>query len=181
MKTPAKQQGFTLIELIMVIVLLGVLSAFALPRFADLSDAANDAVVDGFRSSLESGLAIHKAAWYASGTNSDLSDYTAVTTANGVLTGTADDGVAHEVDCRTIWNDLLETTVATVFVSSSNGYASGYSGDIWAQNATNIGALGEATDVYCHYIYITGKSNAPVLRYNIETGVLDEVNWPFSP
>ena len=30
-----KQRGFTLIELIMVIVILGVLSAFALPRFAD--------------------------------------------------------------------------------------------------------------------------------------------------
>jgi len=35
-----KQHGFTLIELIMVIVILGVLSAFAIPKFANLSKEA---------------------------------------------------------------------------------------------------------------------------------------------
>ena len=38
-----KQRGFTLIELIMVIVILGVLSAFALPRFADFGQDARTA------------------------------------------------------------------------------------------------------------------------------------------
>lgn len=40
-----KQGGFTLIELIMVIVLLGILAAFALPRFADFGRDARIAVV----------------------------------------------------------------------------------------------------------------------------------------
>jgi len=46
-----KQTAFTLVELVMTIVILGILAAFALPRFADLSGDANAAVMDTVRSS----------------------------------------------------------------------------------------------------------------------------------
>lgn len=42
-----KQSGFTLIELVVVIALLSVLAAFALPRFANLQSSANIAVLEG--------------------------------------------------------------------------------------------------------------------------------------
>ena len=41
------EHGFTLIELVLVIVLVGVLAVFALPRFADLSDDATESAVRG--------------------------------------------------------------------------------------------------------------------------------------
>ncbi len=47
-------QGFTLIELVMVIVILGVLSAFALPRFADLGSDARLASLDALEGAMRS-------------------------------------------------------------------------------------------------------------------------------
>jgi len=48
-----QQTGFTLIELIMVIVILGILSAFAIPKFADVSQQANESVVKSISGSIK--------------------------------------------------------------------------------------------------------------------------------
>ncbi|MFZ3126603.1 MAG: prepilin-type N-terminal cleavage/methylation domain-containing protein [Rhodoferax sp.] len=85
------QRGFTLIELVMVIVILGVLAAVAVPKFVNLKTDAQVAATQGVAGSLNSAFAINYAARSVSPTNPATAQILAATTcsaaADAVLQG----------------------------------------------------------------------------------------------
>lgn len=89
-----QQSGFTLIELIMVIVVLGALAVTALPRYVDLEAQAQQGAVEGVAGALASGSAINFASCKAGGvcvpftTGADCADLSA-TLQGGIPAGHA--------------------------------------------------------------------------------------------
>jgi len=59
------KKGFTLIELVMVIVILGILAAVAIPQYFDLSSQANTAAEKGVVGGVRAGLMTYYAQYKA--------------------------------------------------------------------------------------------------------------------
>lgn len=115
------QQGFTIIELVVVILLLGILTATALPRFIDVTDEARDAVKDATAGGLRTAMALYRAAVIAG----DVSSGSAPTATSDYTLAANSYGYPHISggslgNCESVYAGLLQTGATTASATSGS-------------------------------------------------------------
>jgi MSHA pilin protein MshA len=94
-----REKGFTLIELVTVIIILGILAAFAIPRFINLSTEARAASIEGLGGSVKAAAALAHSKAVANGEANLSGDITmegaVVTLVNGFPNATTTNGIGQ--------------------------------------------------------------------------------------
>jgi prepilin-type N-terminal cleavage/methylation domain-containing protein len=131
-----KKNGFTLIELVMVIAIIGILSSLAVPKFQDLSGAAKISATKAGLGSLRSALAIRYA---ASATGGLTASYPASLAAS--------DFAGADIPKNSLVN--ATNTAIIALTNTTTGTATHATGAFWYvtnSGATNYGKAGAYSD-----------------------------------
>ena len=187
------QKGFTIIELVVVILLLGILTATALPRFMDITDDAHSAAVDGVVGGLNTGMALFHAQWMAKGQPqgsalTGFGDATLWPTSSGYPADATNGAVDDHADCLAVYNGVLQpgrpnaVAIAALSVNDEGNVETAAAASPTADIIVAFDGAG-----VCNFYYMgqyregtsTNQVNIPKLAYDSSTGAVTQALQTF--
>ena len=163
-----KQTGFTLIELVVVVVILGLLAVTAIPKYLDLTDQAQQANIEGMAGGFATAISLARAQWEAEGRPNNGTDNLVnydgtvlrLTNENnntgsgsirpGYVVGLNDgsnlDADFDEINCVEIWQNILQQPpIVSAAIADVNN------DDLNIQYFVDTATGGNAGNIICVY------------------------------
>ncbi len=174
-----RSRGFTLIELVIVIILLGLLAAAALPRLLSATDEAEVASLEGVAGGFSTGVAIAHAQWAAdgnvSGGNTSSAAKIAINLDGKVFymneygwpanVNSSDDAAANGQtadECKQVFDNVLQSSPASTTNSGNRGN-SRYFVSVIAGAGGDL--AGETGDVCRYELILSSNATATQTHY----------------
>ncbi len=170
MKT--KNNGFTLIELVIVIIVLGVLAVTALPKFLDIGQDAHDVTAKSTFSAFDSAVKLYHSCWLTNGDSGAVQDLACFgdgkidSTTTGYPLAASDNSNGTLLTgsyCEEMWTGLLSNNnLKLENHNNSGGYKSNTSIVYWYSG----GAMNNP-NTYCYYNYIADDRTKGAVNWQL--------------